>query len=146
MELRTTWQIFNGDWQLATPGLAVEDGLQSAVIISLFTDHLADPDDLLPSGDDRRGWWGDTYADIAGDRIGSKLWLLSREKVLPAVLPRAEQYALDALQWLIDDGIAAGVLVTAEIIGSDTLGLAVEIDRPGQAPVKYQFRQFWEGN
>jgi len=54
------------------------DPLARAVIISLFTWRRANPDDVLPAGDDRQGWFGDTFAEVRGDRIGSRLWLLSR--------------------------------------------------------------------
>ncbi len=61
-------------------------GLETAVIISLFTDRRAGENDELPATEtDRRGWWGNTLQD-ADDEIGSKLWLLCREKQLPVVM------------------------------------------------------------
>lgn len=143
MDIRTVYRDFGGDWQALTPGLAEDDGLETAVIISLFTDRRAEPDDELPAGDDRRGWWGDALAEVPGDRIGSRLWLLSREKQLSRVLPKAREYALEALQWLVEDGVALAVDVTAEIAGPGILGLLVEIRRPGAGPVKYRFERFW---
>ena len=61
----------------------------------------------------RQGWWGDTYATVAGDRIGSRLWLLQREKILPLTLQRAEAYAKEALQWMIDDRLVERITVNA---------------------------------
>lgn len=59
------------------------DGLDTAVIISLFTDRRALEDDATPDfTENRRGWWGDTY-DAQQRPIGSRLWLLSREKQTP---------------------------------------------------------------
>ncbi|WP_324606427.1 phage GP46 family protein [Xenorhabdus nematophila] len=68
-----------------------------------FTDRRALDSDELPAGagTDRRGWWGDTFNTRS---IGSRLWLLAREKQLSAVLHRAKAYADEALAWLIDDG------------------------------------------
>ncbi|SPD73837.1 GP46 family protein [uncultured Desulfobacterium sp.] len=125
-------------------GLEVDDGLETAVIISLFSDRRANDDDELPSGDDRRGWWADTYADVDGDKIGSRLWLLGREKQLPGVVGKAKEYAEEALKWLVDDGIAEKVSVAAEIVQKGMLGLSAEIKRPGVAPVKYRFNYVWE--
>lgn len=144
-DIRTAFKDFSGDWQLLSPGLEEDAGLETAVVISLFTDRRAEADDELPGGDDLRGWWGDALAEVEGDRIGSRLWLLSREKQLPQVLARAREYALEALQWLIEDGVASAVDVTAEIVRQGVLGLAVEIRRAGKPPVRYRFEQFWKG-
>ena len=107
-----------GDFELIEGDLALDDdGLTTAVIISLFTDRRAAPDDPLPDdGDDRRGWWADAFPAIEGDAIGSKLWLLSREKEVPAVAQRAREYAAEALQWLIDDGLATRIDVDAYFV------------------------------
>ena len=103
-------QVF--DLALEDGELAADEGLQTAVILSLFTDRLADDDDRLPDGgNDRRGWWADAYNERPH---GSRLWLLSREKTEEAVLRRAKTYAEEALAWLIEDGIAAEVVVEAE--------------------------------
>lgn len=104
--------------------LVAEGSLRTAVILSLFLDRRADDDDILPNGsDDRRGWWADTVAPMtdygigggsaSGDHIGSRLWLLSREKQLAGVLDRARHYAEEALTWLVEDGVATAVQVTA---------------------------------
>lgn len=104
--------------------LVAEDSLRTAVILSLFLDRRANDDDILPNdSDDRRGWWADTVAPMtdygigggsaSGDHIGSRLWLLSREKQLAGVLERARHYAEEALTWLVEDGVATAVQVTA---------------------------------
>jgi len=126
--------------------LEADDGLETAVIISLSTDRLANRGDAVPGDpNDRRGWWGDSFADVAGDRIGSRLWLLSREKQIPSVLARAREYAAEALQWLIDDGIARAVNVTAEVVSQGVLGLGVEVVRSGKPAAQYRFETFWKG-
>ena len=99
--------------------LALEDSLESAVIISLLTDHRADEDDVLPTipqtttpiPADRRGWAGDVFG---GPRIGSRLWLLRREKQTEETRRRALAYAKEALQWLIDDGHVISIVIDAE--------------------------------
>jgi phage gp46-like protein len=138
----------NGDFfDLALLGgdLESDAGLETATIVSLFTDRLADPGDELPDNtSDRRGWWGDAFALAAGDLIGSKLWLLGRSKHLPAVADRAEDYAREALRWLIDDGIAAEVAVIAEWYSASTLALGVEITRPDGTEMTFRFDNIWE--
>lgn len=135
------------DYALATGALATDDGLETAVVVSLFSDRRAAPDDPLPGhDDDRRGWWGDAWPEIPGDRIGSRLWLLSREKQTPAALARAQQYAAEALAWLVDDGVASAVNVVARIPRDGVLGLEIAIDRPANPPIRYRLDAFWSGN
>lgn len=139
-------QLLTGDLVLKDAGLATDAGLQTAVVVSLFTDRRAVEGDRLPVNDgDPRGWWGDLLADQESDQIGSRLWLLEREKQLPEVLVRAEEYAREALQWLIDDGIAETVAVTAETVRTGMLGLAVQIGRPNGETADYRFDRLWEG-
>lgn len=139
------WQIVSGDIALSGANLATDEGLQTAVIVSLFTDRRAEVDDVVPDGsDDRRGWWADAYPNIEGDRIGSRLWLLYREKQLSSVLARSREYAEEALRWLLDDGIASAVRVQAEVVQQGMLGLAVEIERPARDVIEYRFQRLWE--
>jgi phage gp46-like protein len=144
-DFKTNFVALQGDWSLSGKDLASGDGLQTAVVISLFSDRLATVDDGVP-GDDLRGWWGDAYPDKPGDLLGSRLWLLSREKQVTAALRHAEAYAKEALQWLVADGVARSVVVTAEIVGSGILGLTITINRSVDPPVKYRFETFWKGN
>jgi phage gp46-like protein len=102
-----------GDWQFEPPDLLTDEGPETAVLLSLFTDGLAGPDDVLPDhlNADRRGWWADTNAPEGP--LGSKLWLLAREKTTEDTRQRAEQYCRDALQWMISDDAADVVTVEA---------------------------------
>ncbi|MCW8918902.1 MAG: phage GP46 family protein [Gammaproteobacteria bacterium] len=115
---------------LSATGLAEDDGLSAAVIVSLFTDAVARPKDALPDGStDRRGWWGNSFVRQIGDIEGSRLWLLSREKVSRETMARAEQYAREALRWLLDDGIARSVDVSVDRHGLDGISIRVVITR-----------------
>jgi len=144
-DLALRWDngIFGADLALHGASLATDEGLKTAVIVSLFTDARARDDDHLPAPGDRRGWWGDALPAIAGDRIGSRLWLLNREKRLASVVGRARDYAREALAWLIADGIAKTVEVEAAAIGADVLAIGVEITRP-DGPGRQRFDLTWE--
>ena len=141
--------VFDPDTVTADIGVAAgdlvhEDGLKTAVLISLFTDRRAEADDALPADDsDRRGWWGDLVPPAEGDRIGSKLWLLTREKTTREVLNRAREYARESLEWLIEDGIADRLEVDAEYIRMGFLGLAIRIFRPDLREIDFQFQLAW---
>lgn len=145
-DIRTVFVDFAGDLTVSGPSLENDDGLETAVVISLFTDRRAKAGDPLPDGVlNRRGWWGDSFPSVAGDRIGSRLWMLAREKQLPSVLARAREYAIEALQWLIEDGVARAVNVTAEVVRNGVLGLSIEIVRSDKPVAMYRFDSFWSG-
>ncbi|PHM20929.1 MAG: hypothetical protein CK604_00520 [Curvibacter sp. PD_MW3] len=125
-------------------GLDGADPLVRAVVVSLFTWRRANADDELP-GDLRMGWWGDSYATVPNDRIGSRLWLLSRAKQVPETITRAREYAEEALKWLVDDGVAARVQVQAERMGVDGLALGVQVFKTvGKPAVNVRFTDVWE--
>jgi len=116
IQIKWDFDLVGGDFDFdsSAQDLEFDDGLETAILISLFSDRRAKEDDILPDpgNRDRRGWWGDLVSN--GDLIGSKLWLLDREKTTPNVLIRAKQYVQEALQWLIDDGAAVKIRVETE--------------------------------
>lgn len=150
-DIRTAFIDFatGADLVLDRALLGDDDGLLTAVLLSLFTDRQARPDDVLPNADhaddDRRGWWGDEVNSDVSDRIGSRLWLNQASKALPEVLVRDREYALEALQWMIDDGIASRVEVNAISPRQGVRALVVSIHRPDQPVARFQFENFWEG-
>jgi len=125
------------DLVLENEDLVLDEGLTTAVLLSLYTDARADAEeDPLPVGEDPRGWW----ADEDGDRFGSKLWLVEwRGKLDREGLNRAREATGAALEWLIEDEIASDVTVTASRQGH-RLCLNIQITR-GTAP---QWQQLWD--
>lgn len=120
-----------------------QETLVRAVIISLFTWRRANPEDIIEG--QKMGWWGDVAEPPeANDKIGSRLWLLSREKVLNATFNRAREYAKEALQWLLDDGVASRVDVTAERYQRDGLALVCAIYRADGRVITLRFDNAWE--
>ena len=148
MDAKLTFDIATlaGDLSLDGPDLATDTGLETAVLISLFTDRRAEADDALPGGadSDRRGWWGDALPMIEGHRIGSRLWLLGREKVTTETLRRAEEYGREALAWLLDLGIASRIETLAEAQES-RLALRITIHRPQGDALSWAYDNLWEG-
>jgi phage gp46-like protein len=114
MDLALTYNPEIGMLDIDVDGadLQVEDTLASAVMLSLLSDRTAQAHEVN-AGDDRRGWWADAYSDVDGDAFGSRLWLLGRNKQLPGVMQLARAYIAEALQWLVADGLADGLEVTA---------------------------------
>lgn len=145
-DFKTIWRAdhFIGDLAPSDEGLAIGCDLTTAILISLFTHRRAHRDDRLPDegSQDRRGWW----ADIAANQpIGSRLWLLSREKQTPDTMMRAEAYAREALQWLMTDGVAAGVEVAASNPRQGVLVLGVTVTRVGRQTQRLLLETPWAG-
>lgn len=134
-DLKISWdtEYMEGDLSPTDNDLENEDGLETAVLLSLFVDRRANDDDELPDIEgSKRGWWGDQVKPvIEGDQIGSRLWLLERSKTLEEVLPEAKELAMESLLWMIEDGVAAKVEIEVERItneyGTEILALDVNI-------------------
>lgn len=127
-------------------GLAEDADLATAVLTSLFTWGRAGEDDPLPdpTSDDRRGYWADTYLPVAGRRVGSRLWLLEREIVTAETVARFKQYAEEALQWLIEDGVAAGVVVQAWRSGVNAIAFTVDVRRRDGQRFFRRYDDLWQ--
>jgi phage gp46-like protein len=143
------------DWLQTPTGLLDEtQQLASAVMVSLNTDALADVSEVLPDprDDNRRGWWGDLNARTIwnGWPIGSKLWLLTRAKLLGpgaregATTTRAETYIKRALQPFIDNRICSRVSVTATQVNDQRIDATVVLYRGPKAAVQLEFQPLWD--
>ncbi|ECP0310289.1 hypothetical protein JOU96_004764 [Salmonella enterica] len=130
-DVAIVWRSGHGDLVLNGPDLLTDDSIKTAVIISLFTDRRAQPSDPVPDGTtDRRGWWADSFRKRP---IGSRLWLLSREKTLASVVERTAAYADEALAWLKPAGLVTSVTCTAARVAHDCLRLSVSLVMPDGA-------------
>ena len=147
-DIRTAWnadRLF-ADWLLANagagPGLDDERDLETAVVISLFSDRLAAADDRLPDeSGDRRGWWADTGAEEG--LLGSRLWLISQEKQTEETRRRAEDYAREALNWLLEDRVAQRLEVTGAWLEPGFLSLRVIVYRADGGPLERRWDFVW---
>jgi phage gp46-like protein len=126
----------HGDFDLAVEGrdLVGDPGPAAPLTVSLFTDRLARIDDPLPEylpgrKSDRRGWWGDAEGDHWADPIGSRLWLLHREKELLETVARAKEYVREALAWIEERAGLSEVKVTDE--GRGRLKIEARVKIPG---------------
>lgn len=117
-----------------------DGGLETAVILSLFTNRRVS-DEELPQGEtNKQGYWADKYSNVDGDKHGSRLWTLARSKRLTETLRRAEDYAKESLNWLIEDGVATSITATANFIDgmSNAWSLEIAIQKPPGRESRYQ--------
>ncbi len=149
LDVALIWDTDAGsaDFALVNGDLATDPGLKTALILSLFTDRLAAPGDLLPNNSaDRRGFWGDLPVDpaaqaagpSAADLTGSRLWLLDRALQTQETLRLAETYAEEALAWMVSDGVVGSVSAQASFVGEGAMQLLVTLAQAG-ASTQYAF-------
>lgn len=162
LALRWDPDRFAADLVLEGGALATDDGLRSAILISLFSDARApDAAELPEPGGDRRGWWGDAVSADTGSAlvarddprnfIGALLWLLGRSKVTQPVIQRARQHAAEALDWILRDGIASGIDLAVEAQppapgeAAQRLAIGIILTRSG-GPDRQRFDFVWEAS
>ena len=105
--------------------------LKTAILVSLFSDSRANPEELLLD-EDPRGWWSRD--------LGSLLWLLARQKATLQNLEKGIQYIKDALNWLIVQNIAKSIDVTGTIENRSKFNFIISIKKSND----YRFQYLWE--
>ena len=119
-----------------------EQLLRRAVTISLFSWRRANDDDELDDSD-RQGWWGDSVPTVAGDQMGSRLWLLRRRTLVPDTFKDAKAYADEALAWMVEDGIVSAVGVTVERNGIHGMRMLVLLTEENGETLQLAFEDTW---
>lgn len=84
------------------------EGLESAVLASLFSDRRAAKDEV-PDPMRRRGWIGNLVAEVHGDNFGSGLWLYEQKRLSGDVVIGLRLEAEQALMWMVEQSLATGV-------------------------------------
>ena len=133
----------NNDIEFIKGKPLIDEGFQTAVFISLFTDARAEDDDNIPDrSNDRRGFWGDAIED---EPLGSRLWLLSRSKINSDTIALIEKYSLEALQWMIDDGIVTLININVEkdIVDRERINWEIELVKPNGITERVSYSSNW---
>lgn len=131
------------DIKVSKGDLVACDGLETAVLISLFSDRYVPAEELPEGFTDGRGWWADAISEEPEDKIGSRLWLLDRGKITENVKNEMKDYAQEALDWMIGAGLASKIKVTTTIILNERIDLAIQIYRPEGDNIPFKF--VWDG-
>lgn len=122
--------------------LIADNGLETAVAISLFSDRRVSEEELPQLETDKRGWWADPTLDNDQDLIGSRLWTTERAKVTNETLRRSEELCKEALLWMQEDGIADEITIQSEYNESKQMITTVKISRPNDE--EERFSVLWD--
>lgn len=119
-----------GSWDISidedSNDIESEDGMDSAIWVSLLTDQRA-PAELVIKPEDRRGWPGDLVSIVEERKIGSLLWLVDQRRLTTTTLNECIFYARNALQWMITDNICKDIQVSGEIVPTQGIRLTINI-------------------
>jgi phage gp46-like protein len=105
--------------------IASVDGLETAIITSLFTDARTSSGEV-PAAYSRRGFSGNLLRIDDDYELGSELWLLEQARLEQNTLNRAQDFAYKSLVWMITKGLAENIEVNVIIQG--VRGAYIRID------------------
>ena len=116
-----------------------EDQLDTAILVSLFTDRRAEPYEVVKP-QLRRGWIGDL--ETPEDLYGSMLWLFEQSRLTGEVVSRIGGFGKSCLDWMLRDSIATEVSARA-IVRSSRVDLRIDIKKPN-SPAEARVFALWE--
>jgi phage gp46-like protein len=106
----------------------MDDGIWTAVYVSLF-------------GAD---YWGNAIATSQSQVLNSRVEAILNGKWAGLQTMNAvQQAALDALAWMITDGVATAVTAVGAITAPNTIMLTVGITQPGSGPAYQKYQLNW---
>lgn len=100
----------------------LDEGLENAVYMSLFSSP---------------GWWGNALIDESEQHISTLENIIDEQPLTNETRLNIEEAARNALAWMISDGIAQNIEVSATIPAIGRADLVIEIFQPERVEFKY---------
>ena len=132
----------SGDWAITNGDLQSGSDLNSAILVSLFTDAYA-PDFVPPppaGPPNPRGCWTDTYTRY---QIGSFLWTRTRMIKSQAALLLIQGDCQNALAWLVTLGAVASFDVLATFVNRTALAIVITAHMPDGTTQVFNYQRLW---
>jgi phage gp46-like protein len=124
-----------------------EQGFETSIIMSYFSNRRANVDDILPDNSGYKGGWvGDEILNdlyVENLVLGSRLWLLSRSKMNNQLLIDAREFCLESLQWMLDFNITDKIIITTERADIEHISIDTKIYRPENKNLNYRYFYNW---
>ena len=134
---------FDLDFSEADHDLLTTDSLENVVIISIGTyarernlDKVANLSPVVG------GWWGDAL-DEKGT-LGGYLYEAFPGQLTDGTARQIETLVVDALQWMVNDGVAKSVKCGAEIVDNEVMSIQITIERPDGESVAMLYEIKWK--
>ena len=139
MDLKLTGEGFSRSVTIEGGDFAFDASLRTAVIMSLIVNGRASEGEL-PEDRNPQGWWANP--------VGSKIWLLHQDKIVPSTLLKVEAYCREALQWLYDlpsgQNPASSIDITAFRCSTTGIGVDIIIHRSDGSDEVFAFANLWD--
>lgn len=123
--------------------LITTDSLENVVIISIGTyarernlDKVANLSPVVG------GWWGDAL-DEKGT-LGGYLYEAFPGKLTDATARQVETLVVEALSWMVKDGVAKSVKCNAEIVDNEVMSIEIKIEKPDSETVAMLYEIKWK--
>jgi len=122
-------EVENGDF-------VIDDGLETALIVSLLSDRRADESQVVQP-EFRRGWIGDLVANLIGYKFGSHIWLSEQSRLTQETLNSVQDAAEKSLDWMLSSGLILKVVAKASVTSSSSILLNITVTSPdGSVSIK----------
>lgn len=102
--------------------IELDSSLKTAIFISLFTDKQVS---MAESPHEQGGWW-------ANPNLGSRLWLLKREKITEDLIRKIKAYSDEALHWMVESGMCESIKITAVRNGLNSILIDILVKKNNQ--------------
>lgn len=121
-----------GEVRVVNGSLALDDGLSTAVYLSLFGGNSSDDGTDSTSSEQ---YWGNRLETEPARILRPEMHaLIKAHPLTSSSLLRIEQAGARDLAWLVDQGLADAIVVEGSILGVDRLAIEVKI-QAGQAAI-----------
>lgn len=130
----------NGIWDLSLTSSGDLEGcdcFDASITYAILGERRASESEVLIS-QNRRGWIGNEGKIFEN---GSKIWLFEQSRLTRTILNDIQSSALDALNYLVDDGMATRITAEATLrSGSVNLSIQIFIS---PSRVETRFFELW---
>ena len=131
----------SGGYSIANGDLATGGDLYNAIYISLLTWRKPANTDLVDLSTYQHGFWADAFTGLT---TGSRLYLLQNSKLNYETASRAKTYITEALQWMLDQGVAEQIVVKTDIPALNTLMIYIDIYKTDGTNTVVKFDNLWD--
>lgn len=127
------------EWD-ADGDINTDQALDAFVLICLFEERRASPAEVAEPRA-RRGWIGNE--STPGFEQGSKVWRFSQERVTGSMLAELGPVVRNSLQPVIDEGLAADVIVEDPKLKNGQVVVSINFKRH-DGTIDRRFYELWE--
>ena len=131
--------LFIWDFDPKKGDLKTVDGMETALLVSLFTDARLD-ESQVPPPLARGGWVGNIRTAKEPRDLGGKLWALENARLTTYTLAQRKEQCTRCMDWLLKDGLIRNAAAVSSY-NNDTIADNIQITARDGA--KYEAVYLW---